>query len=133
MSEPLPSSADPLKPTADDDDAPAMTIFTWIVAGSWIFITGLAAYVIPSFEEIFKDFDTDLPWITDAVLWPPVYAWLAGGMLVAALLILKGRSFSRRANSLLDMIALGVCFAIAALLVLALVVPLTQLISNLSR
>jgi type II secretory pathway component PulF len=133
MSGHLPSNADPLKPTADDDDAPAMSVFTWIVAASWVFITGLAAYVIPGFEQIFKDFDTDLPWITDMVLWPPVYAWLAGGMLVAALLVLKSRSFSRRANSLVDMIALGVSFAIAALLVLALVMPLTQLMSNLSR
>lgn len=132
MSEPS-TNADPLKPTADGDDAPAMSVLTWIVAAAWVFIAGLAAYVIPSFKEIFKDFDTDLPWITDVVLWPPVYAWLAGGMLAAAVLVLKSRSFSRRANSLLDMIALGVCFAVAALLALALVMPLTQLISNLSR
>jgi len=124
--------SDPLKPTADEE-TPALGVFDWIVAGTCLFVGGLTSYVVPKFEAILRDFDTEVPAVTQIFLSLPFYLWLVLGTAAAVAIVAKAHLLPPRANSLLNLLAVFLALAFFGLTILALWLPLKTLIEGLSK
>ena len=90
----------------------AMIYPSVVIIFSVLIVTGIMIFVVPKFQEIFKDFRTNLPWLTEMLI--GVSHWMAedfGWLVVlgspfAVIILMKLIGKSRPGRKMLDVIKL---------------------------
>lgn len=93
---------------------------------------GMLLLVTPKFAEIFLDFGTALPSVTRAFVAGPPWAWPVVMVAIAVLVVLKDFALSRRNCRAVDILFSVFVAAVFVLYLIAMFIPLVQLIQGLS-
>ena len=89
---------------------PALVVLVAIAS-----LTFILLFVLPTFEGLFREFDADLPWLTQIVLYMSEQLQAYLGVLIAAMLLICGLLWlfrrSKALNSMLDKLAVNLPFS----------------------